>query len=78
MTPHPMNAKLLERLRFIDFTLDHFGMIRRAHLIDYFGISLPQATNDLSQYQTIAPANMVYDVSARAYKKTAAFVRQLP
>lgn len=78
MNPHPMNAKLLERLRFIDFMLDHFGMIQRGHLVDYFGISLPQATSDFGQYQDIAPANMVYDSSARAYKKAAAFIRQLP
>jgi hypothetical protein len=73
-----MNAKLLERLRFIDFTLDHFGMIRREHIVDYFGLSMPQASNDLGQYQVIAPANMAYDLSARAYRKTPAFVRQLP
>lgn len=78
MNPHPMNAKLLERLRFIDFTLDHFGLIQRAHLIDYFGISEPQASNDFSHYKSIAPANMAYDLTARAYRKTDAFARQLP
>lgn len=78
MTVSPMNAKLLERLRFIDFTLDHFGMIRRGHLMDYFGISQQQASNDLAHYQGIAPANMAYDLSARAYRKTEAFARQLP
>lgn len=78
MTVSPMNAKLLERLRFVDFTLDHFGMVRRGHLVDYFGISEPQATRDLAQYLAVAPANMVYDLSARAYRKTEAFARQLP
>lgn len=78
MTLSPMNAKLLERLRFIDFMLDHFGTIQRGHLCDYFGISQPQASNDFAHYQNIAPANMAYDLSARAYKKTDAFVRQLP
>jgi hypothetical protein len=78
MTPHPMNAKLLERLRFIDFVLDHFGLIQRAHLTDYFGISQPQASNDFAHYQNIAPANMAYDPTARAYRKSGGFVRQLP
>lgn len=78
MTVHPMNAKLLERLRFIDFVLDHFGTINRAHLMDYFGISTPQASGDLAQYENIAPGNMVYDSSARAYRKTDAFMRQMP
>lgn len=78
MSAHPLNAKLLERLRFIDFTLEYFGVIRRAHLMDYFGISLPQASNDFAHYQNIAPANMEYDIHARTYRKTAAFVRQLP
>lgn len=78
MTVHPLNAKRFERLRFIDFVLEHFGVIQRGHLMDYFGISLPQASHDFAHYQDIAPGNMEYDVSARTYKKTAAFVRQMP
>lgn len=73
-----MNAKLLERLRFIDFMLDHFGIVQRRHVMDYFGLSQPQASLDLAEYKAIAPANLEYDMTAKAYRKTASFIRQLP
>lgn len=74
----PMNAKLLERLRFIDFSLAYFGQIKRPFLMDYFGISQPQASHDLAWYRSLAPTNLVYDTTARAYVRASGFVRHFP
>jgi hypothetical protein len=73
-----MNRALAERLRMVDFLLDHFGFFQRKHLMDYFGISPVQASNDLNEYQHFAPTNMRYDVSARMYRKTENFKRLFP
>lgn len=77
MTPLT-NAALQHRLRLIDFLLDHYGTIRRKQIMDYFGISLPQATLDFAAYYALAPANLEYDLSARTYRKAAGFQRLLP
>jgi WYL domain len=55
------------RLEFIEFRLFWEGGVNRADLIDAFGISVPQASNDLSLYQERAPGNAVYDKSAKRY-----------
>lgn len=55
------------RQRFIDARLFWDGRVNRADLVEAFGISVPQASADLSLYQRIAPANMVYDTRAKAY-----------
>jgi hypothetical protein len=64
------------RLRFIDFLLDHYGTINREQLIDYFGISVPQASNDLGAYDERAPGNMFYDRSAKTYRRADGFERR--
>jgi hypothetical protein len=63
------------RLRFIDFLLAHYGTINREQLVDYFGISVPQASMDISDYIAVAPENMVYDKSAKVYRRTDGFRR---
>lgn len=55
------------RLEFIEFRLFWEGGVNRADLIDTFGISVPQASKDLSLYQERAPRNVVYDKSAKRY-----------
>ncbi|WP_213286700.1 YafY family protein [Bradyrhizobium sp. sGM-13] len=55
------------RLEFIEFRLLWEGGVNRADLIDTFGISVPQASKDLSLYQEQAPGNVVYDKSAKRY-----------
>jgi hypothetical protein len=50
-----------QRLRFIDFLVAHYGSVNRAALVDYFGISLPQASHDIGDYMKIAAENIVYD-----------------
>lgn len=55
------------RLEFIEFRLFWEGGVNRSDLIDAFGISVPQASKDLSLYQEQAPGNVVYDKSAKRY-----------
>ena len=55
------------RLEFIEFRLFWEGGINRSDITDFFGVSVPQASKDLSQYQELAPGNMTYDKSAKVY-----------
>lgn len=41
------------RIEFIDFRLSVDGKINRADLVDFFGISIPQASLDLSYYRDL-------------------------
>lgn len=73
-----VNHAAFQRLRFIDFLLDHYGTLNRRALEDYFGISTPQASLDVQAYLQAAPANAIYDRSRKTYCKAPAFVRQFP
>lgn len=56
-----------QRLEFIEFRLFWEGKLNRADITRYFGVSVPQASKDLSQYQELAPHNMRYDRSEKRY-----------
>ncbi|MDD9997288.1 MAG: WYL domain-containing protein [Rhodospirillaceae bacterium] len=56
-----------KRLTFIEFRLFWEGGINRADIIGQFGVSVPQASKDLRLYADKAPANLVYDKSAKRY-----------
>src|SRR4029079_1545530 len=77
--PPPEGAKeqvrwgVERRLEFIEFRLFWEGGVNRADLIDTFGISVPQASKDLSLYQEQAPGNVVYDKSAKRYVASEGF-----
>lgn len=55
------------RLQFIDFRLRWSGQLNRTDLTEYFGISIPQASLDVSLYSTLAQSNLVYDRGTKAY-----------
>lgn len=61
------------RLEFIDFRLRWEGRLNRSDLMAYFGISVPQASLDISRYRELAPGNLAYDASARVYAATPSF-----
>jgi hypothetical protein len=63
-----------ERLEFIEFRLFWEGRLNRADIMDRFAISMPQASKDLSLYESIAPGNLLYDVSAKRYLASADFM----
>lgn len=56
-----------QRLEFIEFRLFWEGEINRGDLVEQFGVSVPQASKDLSLYQERAPGNMRYDTRAKRY-----------
>lgn len=62
-----------KRLAFIDFRLYWEGRINRSDLTEFFGVSVPQASADLAQYQAMAPANAVYDKTLKTYVSGAEF-----
>jgi hypothetical protein len=61
------------RLKFIDFRLYWEGRINRMDLKIFFGISTPQASADLRDYQREAPNNINYDKSKKFYYATEEF-----
>jgi predicted DNA-binding transcriptional regulator YafY len=61
------------RLQFIDFRLQWAGRINRRDVMDFFKISVPQASADIARYAELAPNNLEYDPSSRMYIATAAF-----
>jgi predicted DNA-binding transcriptional regulator YafY len=61
------------RLEFIEFRLFWEGHVNRADLMAAFGVSLNQASTDLNRYIGMAPANMLYDKSARTYTRSSDF-----
>ena len=61
------------RLEFIDSRLYWDGRVNRSYLKDFFGISVPQASLDLAEYQKQAPENTVYDRTEKAYVATTDF-----
>jgi hypothetical protein len=61
------------RLEFIDFRLYWEGRVNRSDLIEFFGISVPQTSLDLSKYQELAPRNSRYDPTEKAYVATEDF-----
>lgn len=55
------------RLEFIEFRLFWEGGVNRSDIIEMFGVSVPQASKDLTLYQERAPQNAIYDKSAKRY-----------
>lgn len=64
---------LEQKLEFIEFRLYWEGGVNRIDLIERFGVSVPQASNDLTTYREMAPENVSYDLSGKRYVPTAGF-----
>lgn len=67
-----------KRLEFIDFRLRWDGRLNRSDLSDFFGVSTPQASLDISRYIEMAPQNVRYDRSGRTYLATESFQPLFP
>lgn len=65
-------------MEFIDFRLRWEGRLNRSDLTEFFGISIPQASLDISKYLGLRPANAFYDKSSRAYVAGSAFEPAFP
>lgn len=68
-----------QRLRLIDFLLHQYGTLNRSALVDYFGISTPQAAADIKLYLQIAPNDCIgYDKRRKCYVRLGGFQRVFP
>lgn len=61
---------VLRRLEYIDFRLFWDRMLNRGQMADSFNMSAQQVSADLSTYSELAPNNLVYDASAKAYRRS--------
>lgn len=61
------------RLEFIDFRLFWEGRFNRSDMAETFGISAQQASADIAQYEAIAPQNLRYDRTEKAYRRADSF-----
>jgi hypothetical protein len=61
------------RMEFIEFRLFWEGGINRSDIVEQFGVSAPQASNDLSSYKEIASSNIEYDLSEKRYLASTKF-----
>src|SRR5260370_13673126 len=69
----PVRWSQKRRLEFIEFRLLWDGRVNRADLINFFGISVPQASLDFAKYRELAPANAVYDSTDKTYVAGSSF-----
>lgn len=60
-----------QRQEWIAETIRVFGFINREHIERKFGISTPQASYDLSRFQTENPDAIQYNKSSKRYEATA-------
>lgn len=65
-----------QRFEFIEWRLFWTGRVNRSDLEAQFGISTPQASGDFKEYQALAPDNIVYDATDKAYRPAPGFVPQ--
>jgi len=56
------------RQEWIAEMFEIFGSLRREHITKKFGVSIQQASIDLSRYQRANPRAIQYDSSAKIYK----------
>jgi len=66
-----------QRLEFIEFCLFWEGGVNRSDIIDRYNVSVPQASNDLTQYRDLAPGNAEYDSTQKRYVPTSTFTPRI-
>lgn len=70
-----VNYAVEQRLRMIEFLVDHFDHISRSHLQDFFGIGEACASRDIKHYNELAPHNLLYNEHSRRWIKADTFKR---
>ena len=67
------NYAIEQRLRLLDFLLEHYGHVGRTELCAFFGISAPCASLDLTMYREANPGNADYDFKVKRWVRSATF-----
>lgn len=62
-----------QRLQFVESVAQWEGVVQRQRICDVFRVTPNHVTRDLSLYRTLSPDNLEYDVSRRAYRRSARF-----
>jgi len=62
-----MNWFAQRRQDWIAETVRVFGFINREHIQKKFGVSTPQASTDLREFQRVHPGAITYDRSGKRY-----------
>lgn len=57
-----------QRMDWIAESLRVFGFINRQHIERKFGVSTPQASNDLATFARLHPGAMTYNLSQKRYE----------
>lgn len=73
-----MTYAIEQRLRLIDFLLANYACVAPRQLVDFFGISQPQATRDFALYNKLHQGNMAYLPAALSWYVTPEFQRVYP
>jgi len=63
----------LMRYRFIEVMLLWEGRLNSKHLMDFFGFARDKASTEINNYIKLAPKNLEYDSSLKAYKPSPDF-----
>lgn len=71
-----MQYAVEQRMRFIDFLLHQYGVLNISAIMDYYGVSKPCASRDVRDYIAMAPENLTYDKTAKAYVRGVNFNRK--
>lgn len=71
-------AAVRQRLQWIENRLWWVGELNRSDLVTRFGISPPQATNDIALYKKLAPTSIRYDAKQKLYVCRDEFVPLFP
>lgn len=58
-----------QRQRWIAETIGIFGFINREHIMRKFGVSTPQASADLRDFQRAHPDALVYNKTSKRYER---------
>lgn len=70
-----MKYAVEQRLRLIDFLLSQYGAVNRSAVMDFFGVSMPQASLDIQAYLALAPSNAAYCLTRKTYVRATGFKR---
>jgi hypothetical protein len=62
-----------QRIEFIEFRLFWDGILNRADIVNRFGVSAVQASNDIAMYKELASDNLDYDPSQKRFVATSQF-----
>lgn len=73
MTGGKLRHGVEARFEFIEFRGYWHGRFNRSDLIDRFGVSQTQASQDFKAYQEIGPDNLVYDGVEKTYRCATSF-----